>query len=307
MSSGYKQIDRNGKKITSKTGQDKLLHILYATTAGRMLLKPLVCPQFSKLAGKVLNTRLSRCLIRPFVSSNRINMNDFRNTSYSSYNDFFTRKIKPGARTICGTEQTLISPCDCYATAYPITSDRVFHVKNARYTVASLLRSRKLAAQFEGGYALILRLTVCDYHRYCYAVTGKQSKIYRIPGILHTVNPVAGDYFPIYKENAREYTVIRSPEFGDVVQMEVGALMVGKIVNHKQRCPVRRGEEKGYFEFGGSTIILLLRKDAVILRSDLLRHTADGYETQVRLGDALGEAAYRKPGTAVSEKDKLNS
>lgn len=290
MSGGYNQIDRNGKKITKKTRQDKLLHTLYTTTAGRMLLKPLVCPSLSKFAGKLLNSRLSRRLIQPFINSNQINMKDFQTTAYSSYNDFFTRKIKPEARTICGTETTLISPCDCYATAYPITDDRVFHIKHARYTVSSLLRSKKLAAKFQGGYALILRLTVCDYHRYCYAVTGNQSKLYRIPGILHTVNPIAGEYFPIYKENSREYTVIRSPQFGDVVQMEVGALMVGKIVNHKQCCPVRRGEEKGYFEFGGSTIILLLQRDAVALRSDLLRHTADGYETQIRLGDALGEA-----------------
>lgn len=283
-----KQIDINGNRSNADNAQDKLLRTLYTSAAGRLLLKPLVQPGISRLAGKFLSTKLSRLFIYPFIRTNKIDMNDFEKTVYSSYNDFFTRKIKSGARTISGGENTLISPCDCYASAYKITENRTFDVKHTEYTVRSLLKSRRLAERFQGGYALILRLTVCDYHRYVYAASGKQSKIYRIPGTLHTVNPIAGDYYPIYKENSREYTVIHSPQFGEVVQMEVGALMVGKIVNHKECCQVTRGEEKGYFEFGGSTIILLLEKDAVTLRPDLLQHTAEGYETQLRLGDALG-------------------
>lgn len=290
VSDKLKQIDINGNKKISQTSQDKLLRLMYSTAAGRILLKPLVCPAVSSLAGSLLNTRFSRLFIQRFINSAGINMQDFETKEYTSYNDFFTRKIRPGARTISGTERTLISPCDCYASAYEITSDSRFQVKHTTYTIASLLRSRKLAQRFQGGYALILRLTVCDYHRYCYAATGIRSKIYRIPGIFHTVNPVAGDYFPIYKENSREYTMIHSEPFGDVIQMEVGALMVGKIVNHKDSRAVKRGEEKGYFEFGGSTIILLLQKDAVNLRADLLEHTAAGYETQLQMGNALGTA-----------------
>lgn len=290
VSDKLKQIDINGNKKVSQTAQDKLLRLMYSTAAGRILLKPLVCPAVSSFAGALLNTGFSRLFIRRFIHSAGINMQDFEKKEYVSYNDFFTRKIRPGARTISGTEQTLISPCDCYASAYEITQDSLLHVKHTTYTIASLLRSRKLAQHFQGGYALILRLTVCDYHRYCYAATGTQSKSYRIPGIFHTVNPVAGDYFPIYKENSREYTVIHSEHFGEVLQMEVGALMVGKIVNHKETCPVKRGEEKGYFEFGGSTLILLLQKDAVNLRADLLKNTAAGYETQLQMGNPLGDA-----------------
>lgn len=283
-----KKIDIHGNKSDTDNAQDKLLRALYSSAAGRMLLKPLVQPFMSRLAGKFLSTRLSCILIPPFIRTNHIDMSDFEKKEYSSYNDFFTRKIRPGARKLSGDENTLACPCDCYASAYEITENRTFDVKHTEYTVRSLLKSQKLASRFEGGYALILRLTVCDYHRYAYAVSGKQSKLFQIPGTLHTVNPVAGDYYPIYKENAREYTVIRSPQFGEVVQMEVGALMVGKIVNHKQCCDVIRGEEKGYFEFGGSTVILLLKKDAVTLRPGLLEHTRSGYETQLRLGDPLG-------------------
>ena len=215
-------------------------------------------------------------------------MSDYEETSYRSYNDFFTRKIKKGSRPVSGSSSDLISPCDCYASAYEISEDQILTIKNAKYTVSSLLHSKRLAARYQGGYALILRLTVSDYHRYAYAATGRQSKNYRIPGVFHTVNPIAGEHFPIYKENSREYTVIHSSHLRDIVQMEVGALMVGKIVNHRESCPVLRGEEKGYFEFGGSTIVLLLEKNAVTLREDLLVNTLSGYETQLRLGNIIG-------------------
>lgn len=283
-----KYIDINGNKKHADSSQDKLLKLLYTTRTGRMLLRPLVTPAFSKLAGALLNTRFSCRLIEPFVRSNAIDMSDYEETGYRSYNDFFTRKIKPASRPVSGSSSDLISPCDCYASAYEISEDQILTIKNAKYTVSSLLHSKKLAARYQGGYALILRLTVSDYHRYAYAATGRQSKNYRIPGVFHTVNPIAGEHFPIYKENSREYTVIHSSHLGDIVQMEVGALMVGKIVNHKESCSVLRGEEKGYFEFGGSTIVLLLEKDAVTLREDLLVNTLSGYETQLRLGNIIG-------------------
>lgn len=288
-----KYIDINGNKKHADSGQDKLLKLLYTTRTGRMLLRPLVTPAFSKLAGALLNTRFSCRLIKPFVRSNAIDMDDYEETCYRSYNDFFTRKIKKGAREISGDSSDLISPCDCYASAYEISEDRILTVKNAEYTVSSLLHSKRLAARYQGGYALILRLTVSDYHRYAYAATGRQSKNYRIPGVFHTVNPIAGEHFPIYKENSREYTVIHTPHLGDILQMEVGALMVGKIVNHRESCTVLRGEEKGYFEFGGSTIVLLLEKDTVTLREDLLVNTLSGYETQLRLGNSIGRSNKR--------------
>lgn len=285
-----KQIDIYGNKTDIDSKQDKLLHFMYTTAIGRFLLKPLVSPFFSRMAGRFLNTRFSCRFIEPFIRSNSIDMTDFEERSFTSYNDFFTRRIKPGKREFPADDKILISPCDSFVTAYRITDRLSFNVKDTEYTVRSLLRSKKLAGRFQGGYALIFRLTVSDYHRYCYCASGTQSKNYSIAGTLHTVNPVANDCLPIYKENSREYTLLHSDQFGEVLQMEVGALMVGKIVNHKASCPVCRGEEKGYFEFGGSTIILLLQKDAVKLREDLLPNTEKGYETQVRLGDAIGSS-----------------
>ena len=281
-------IDLQGKKVSNITNQDKLLSFLYTNIFGRMLLKPLIQPQVSKLAGRYLSSAHSKWLIYKFIERNEINMDIYEECDYSSFNDFFTRKIKPDCRPVPEDLDVLISPCDCLATVYPIQENTTFSIKNTEYTLRSLLRSPRLAKRFRGGYAYVLRLTVEDYHRYLYSVSGKQSKNYHIDGTYHTVNPIANDYLPIYKENTREYTVIHSKEFGDVLQMEVGALLVGKISNHKQSTVVTRGEEKGFFEYGGSTIVVLTQKGRVTPRSDLLTNSKNGYETKVLQAHPLG-------------------
>lgn len=281
-------IDLQGKKVSNITNQDKLLSFLYTNIFGRMLLKPLIQPQVSKLAGRYLSSAHSKWLISKFIERNEINMDIYEECDYSSFNDFFTRKIKPDCRPVPEDLDVLISPCDCLATVYPIQENTTFSIKNTEYTLRSLLRSPRLAKRFRGGYAYILRLPVEDYHRYLYSVSGKQSKNYHIDGTFHTVNPIANDYLPIYKENTREYTVIHSKEFGDVLQMEVGALLVGKISNHKQSTVVTRGEEKGFFEYGGSTIVVLTQKGRVTPRSDLLTNSKNGYETKVLQAHPLG-------------------
>lgn len=281
-------IDLQGKKVCNITNQDKLLSFLYTNIFGRMLLKPLIQPQVSKLAGRYLSSAHSKWLIPKFIERNEIDMDIYEECDYSSFNDFFTRKIKPDCRPVPEDLDVLISPCDCLATVYPIQENTTFSIKNTEYTLRSLLRSPRLAKRFRGGYAYVLRLTVEDYHRYLYSVSGKQSKNYHIDGTFHTVNPIANDYLPIYKENTREYTVIRSKEFGDVLQMEVGALLVGKISNHKQSTVVTRGEEKGFFEYGGSTIVVLTQKGRVTPRSDLLTNSKNGYETKVLQAHPLG-------------------
>ena len=285
-------IDLQGKKVSNITNQDKLLSFLYTNIFGRMLLKPLIQPQVSKLVGRYLSSAHSKWLISKFIERNEINMDIYEDCDYSSFNDFFTRKIKPDCRPVPEDLDVLISPCDCLATVYPIQENTTFSIKNTEYTLRSLLRSPRLAKRFRGGYAYVLRLTVEDYHRYLYSVSGKQSKNYHIDGTFHTVNPIANDYLPIYKENTREYTVIRSKEFGDVLQMEVGALLVGKISNHKQSTVVTRGEEKGFFEYGGSTIVVLTQKGRVTPRSDLLTNSKNGYETKVLQAHPLGNLPH---------------
>lgn len=280
--------DRDGRIYEEENGQDRFLKKLYGTMAGQAGLKILTRPWVSKLGGLFLDSSFSKCLIPRFIKNNQIRMSQYEKKNYRSYNDFFTRKIREGKRTMPQDTAVLPSPCDGKVSVYPIGEKTSFLVKGTRYTVESLVRNRKIARHFQGGYAVVLRLTVDDYHRYCYFDDGVKSENRRIPGIYHTVNPIANDYAEIYKENTREFTMMKTKHFGDALQMEVGALMVGKIVNHHGAGMMKRGEEKGYFEFGGSTIILLLQAGKVEIRPELLLRTQEQCETKVRQGDALG-------------------
>ena len=285
-----KQVDRSGKVVESTGNQDRMLGLLYGNAFGRAVLRVLISPVVSKAAGCFLSSRLSVGLIHPFVRKNGIDLTQFEPARFRSYNEFFSRKIRAGLRPIDRKPSHLIAPCDSKLTVLPITPESRFLLKNTLYTLPDLLKNKALAASYAGGYAMIFRLTVDDYHRYCYVDDGEKEGNVRIPGVLHTVNPIANDVYPIYKENAREYSVLHSRHFGKVLMMEVGALLVGKIVNHHGAARVCRGQEKGYFEFGGSTVVLLLEKDKAVIDGDLLENSRRNIETVVRMGEKIGLA-----------------
>lgn len=282
---GY--IDFENKRHEDDGLQDRFLSRLYGSALGRMVIKIITVPIVSELGGGLLSHPFSKCAIKSFIKRNKIDMNEYIEKEYDSYNDFFMRSIKDGCRPFDKDENVLISPCDGRVSVYSISEDGIFNVKNAPYTVHTLLRDKKLAKKYEGGYCILIRLCVNDYHHFCYAADGRKSKNRRINGILHTVNPVASEYFPIYKENSREYTMLRTRELGDIIQMEVGALMVGKIVNLHEVAYVTKGQEKGHFEFGGSTVIILAEKDKVEIAGDYLKNTEDGYETLIKQGETI--------------------
>ncbi len=281
---------RDGKIQGSDSLQDKFLQTVYGSRAGRMMIHPFLCPAVSKLVGWILDQNVSAVLIRPFVKSNQIELKGCEKQTFDSWNDFFTRRLKKGERPFSLDEDVLVSPCDSKLTVYQIGENLRVPVKQTLYRVQDLLRDKKLAKRYEGGLLCVFRLSVEDYHRYMYIDDGCESSRRRIEGILHTVNPVANDVYPIYKENTREYSILKSQHFGSVLMMEVGAMMVGKIVNHKQKQSVRRGEEKGYFAFGGSTVILMFEKDKAVIDSDIVKNTELGYETKVRQGETIGQA-----------------
>lgn len=280
--------DRKGNIVERDSLQDRILEGLYGSAAGRILLRLLCRPAVSKLAGVFLDSRLSKALIPGFVRRHAIDMAQFEPREYESYNDFFTRKLAKGARVLDADPQALVSPCDSRVSVYPIDSGSSFSIKNTRYTVNSLLRSPRLAAEFMGGCVWVFRLCVEDYHRYIYVDDGRAGETVRIPGVLHTVNPAAGSRYPIYKENTREYCLFRSRRFGRMIQMEVGAMLVGKIRNHARGERVHLGWEKGRFEFGGSTVVLITRKGAAVPDADILKNSRLGLETKVRLGERVG-------------------
>lgn len=280
--------DRNGNLVPGDDGQDRLLEWMYGTRPGRLLVKLMIRPGVSRAAGWLLDRRVSALAVRPFIRKNHICMDDFEQRRFRSFNDFFTRRVLPGKRPVDDAPAHLIAPCDSKLTVYDIRPDSLFRVKGTEYTLEGLLQSKELAETFLGGTLLLFRLTVGDYHRYTYIDSGFVTGSTRIPGVFHTVNPAAASRCPIYRENTREYSLLESLRFGTVLQMEVGAAMVGRIVNAPGSRNVRRGEEKGRFEFGGSTVIVLLQKGRAILDADLLRNTAQDAETVVRLGERIG-------------------
>ncbi len=283
-----KYADRNGIRREDNSGQDRFLKALYTNVVGRAFLKILTCETVSKIGGALLNTGVSSLFVKSFVKKNNIDLSLYEKNKFDSYNDFFTRTIKAENRPVNMDENIFISPCDSKLTAFEINSDSYFNIKNTRYNVASLLRDKKLAKKYEGGIGLLFRLTVDDYHHYCYVDSGVKTSNRKIKGVLHTVNPIANDLYPIYKENSREYCMLRTENFGDVVCVEIGALMVGKITNLQGKGAVKKGAEKGYFEFGGSSVMVLVEKDKVVLDEDIVKNSADGYETIVKMGEGIG-------------------
>ncbi len=279
---------RNGEIIATNKKQNQTLEKLYGTVSGRIVLKALTAPFVSKTAGKYMDSPLSKPLIKSFIRNNNIDTSQYIMKNFSSYNEFFTRKIKPEKRPVDYNRKHLISPCDSKMTAYKIKRNSIFRIKNSLYRISDILKNEFLARRYDGGYCLIYRLEVDDYHRYCYIDDGMKTDNVFISGELHTVNPVALKKYNIYKRNCREYTVMHTDNFGDVVQIEVGAMMVGKICNHHGEYNFIKGEEKGMFKFGGSTIVQLFEKGRIRPDSDILRNTRDGFETVVRYGEKIG-------------------
>ncbi len=281
------------KEIEVKDHNQKSLSFLYETAIGRGILKILVYPWITKLYGKYNDSKLSTRKIKSFIKNNHIPMEEYEKQEYKSFNDFFTRKINLEYRNISRKEEDFISCCDNKLRVYPVNKDLIFKVKGSNYSVESILQDNLLAKKYEDGLCLVFRLCVDDYHRYIFFDDGEILKTSKIPGKFHTVNPIAYENFQVFRENNRELTVLETKNFGTVTQVEVGALMVGKIVNH----PVKkftRGEEKGYFKFGGSTIILFLEKDKLEIDPLILEYSSRGIETKLQMGEVIGKKTKTK-------------
>lgn len=273
-----------------------MLKFLYTTVAGRFILKGLTNPAISNACGKFLDSRASRFLIPIFVKSNKINLSEYYADDFECFNDCFTRKVREACRPVDMDENALIAPCDGLLTVYPIQGGTVLPVKQSGYSIRRLLRSGKLAERYRDGICLVYRLCVDNYHRYCYLDDGIKGDNHFIPGRLHTVRPIALLNRPVFTENCREYTLMKTANFGVVLQMEVGALLVGKICNNHGEYGFSRGEEKGYFKYGGSTIIVLLEKDKALIDETILNSSLFGEEYPVRMGQKIGIKAHPTDG-----------
>ena len=265
-----KIVDRKTNTLIEKEA-NKAVRFLYNNVVGRVILKPLTLPLCTKASAIYMNSKFSKILIKEDKKK------------YTSYNNYFTRYYE---QKVDQDKDHFISPCDAKLTVYKLTKNSTFKIKDSIYEVKDLIL--KDISSYHNGYVLIFRLETTDYHRYCYIDSGTKEKNTYIKGIFHTVQPIS-DKYKIYKRNAREYTILHTDNLGDVIQIEVGALMVGKIKNLHQEYKFYKGEEKGYFEYGGSTIVLIVKKDIIKIDDDILENSSKDIETIVSYGEKIGK------------------
>ena len=266
------------------------LERLYNTWYGRVLSKFILLPVFSTIATSGDRKKSSKNKIAPFVLRYGIDMNDFEDREYESFSDFFTRRIKPGKRPVDKAPEAVISPADSKVLCYDIGDDLKFDVKGSTYTPAEITGNNIDLKGFAGGKVLVFRLSMDDYHHYCHIDSGKISDSYEIKGKLHTVSSISSKY-KIYKENHRIVNIIDTDHFGRIIYIEVGALLVGRIRNNSLTS-FEKGDEKGFFEQGGSTIVIFFKKDKIKVDPDIAEMRGNGIETKVRMGVRIGESLH---------------
>lgn len=266
----------------------KIIIFLYNTYFGRMLLKFIITKiWFTKLTGTIIKSKLSKFKIKSFIKNNNIDISQYIDKKYISFDDFFIRKIKEEKREFNNQEKDLISACDAKLCASQIDENLCLKVKNSKYTISELLQDDTLAQEYAKGTCLVFRLTKDDYHHYYNFDDGKVLKSKKINGILHTVMPISSKKYKAYSENYREYDILKTTNFDKVIYMEVGALMIGKI-NNDDKKTFKRHDHKGYFSFGASTIILLFKENQIKINEDIIKENEKGIEVRVKLGSIIG-------------------
>lgn len=281
----------SGQIKTEKVAGEKWLVWLYYNPIGEATLWALAKRKLlSTIYGNMMDCTYSAKKIHPFIEDFDIDMSVAQEQEFKNFNDFFTRKLKDDARPINSSTKIVVSPADGKILAYADISNSDFIIKGFRFNVSSFLDNPDLAQKYHDGALIIIRLAPVDYHRFHFPVNGSVSPNKKIEGDYYSVNPFAlRKKAEIFFLNKREYTILSNPLFGDVIMAEVGATMVGSIEQTFKGSSVNKGEEKGYFKFGGSTVVLLFEKSKIRIDEDLLINTSKGYETTVKMGERIGE------------------
>ena len=281
---------QSGLLKTEKVAGEKWLVWLYNNPVGEATLWALAKRKVvSSVYGNGMDRPSSTKKIQPFIEEFDIDMSTVQKQEFNSFNDFFTRKLKNNARPVDTNSTVAVSPADGKILAYANISNSDFIIKGTRFDIFSFLNNARLAQNYLDGTLVIIRLAPFDYHRFHFPINGSVSPVTRIDGDYYSVNPLAlRKMTEIFCLNKRESTIISNPLFGDVVMTEVGATMVGSIVQTYTGNFVKKGEEKGYFKFGGSTVVLLFEKNKIRIDEDLLINTLKGYETVIKEGERIG-------------------
>jgi phosphatidylserine decarboxylase len=289
-------------KVESIYGE-RWLRFAYENPAGRLALWLIVRRRFfSSWYGWKMNLAASGLQVLPFIAKYNIDVEDFAKSAfdYKTFNEFFYRALKPEARPIFPGAGVAVFPADGRHLAFPeVDAADGFYVKGAKFTLAELLgedgppaAEQILSRRFAGGAMLISRLCPVDYHRFHFPVDGTPADSRPIGGWLYSVHPIALRRSVRYLvRNKREITVIDSLAFGSVAMVEVGATNVGAIrQSFVPGRPAAKGDEKGFFAFGGSCVITLFERGRIRFDADIVAQSAQHVETYARMGDRLGAA-----------------
>ena len=247
---------------------------------------------FSRLYGWFFHQPFSRRQIDRFILQNRIDMSEVvvPDGGFQTFNDFFIRRLKPGARPVAKDPGVLVAPADSRLKVLQLRNDTILQIKGVTLTLPQLLHNTSIPENFTDGLCLQYRLAPSDYHRFGYTEDGVQSPVRVVNGRLYSVSPLALRHMPaIWGRNHRHWCIIETRSMGPVLHIEVGATGVGSIVQrrlHGGYCV--RGEEKGYFQMGGSTVLIILQPDRVKIDNDILRYSRKDIETLVRYGEPVG-------------------
>lgn len=291
-----KIYNRSSKKYdTENVAGGNYIKWCYESPLGKGFTELLIKKKlFSKAYGRYCDTNLSKKKISNFINDFDIDMSICKNdlNEFRNFNDFFIRELNADARPIDMDTDKLISPGDGRLFAYTdISINDLVQVKDITYSLAELIQDNDIANEYEGGVCLILRLCPTDYHRFHFVDYGICEKTNFIPGNYYSVNPTALERVAkLYCQNKREWCLFHSENFGDIIHVEVGATCVGSIIqNYKENTPISKGDEKGYFKFGGSTTILFFKPNTIIVDEDILIQSSLGFETKVNMGETIGK------------------
>ena len=264
------------------------VNFLYGTFIGRSLLKTIMVLHLDRIAVWFLRSRFSKTLNNSYIKRNNISVTNDEIVSFCSFRDLFARTRQNNS--IDMTAEHLVSPCDSWLSIFKTNEESRFAIKDSSYSLKDFLQDEDLAKNYVGGDCLIFRLCASDYHHYCYIDNGYQRENHFIEGTLHSVQPIACEKFPVYVKNRRSWCLLETENFGNVIQCEIGALIVGGIANEKENASFFKGEEKGHFELAGSTIVLLFEEGKIALKEELLAKLSGGSEVKVTLGEWIGNA-----------------
>ena len=294
----FKKIEyierKTGEIKVEKVPGEKYLKFLYYNPLGELPLNLVVKKKFlTEYYGKKMDKPESVKKIPSFIEQADINIAEAKKRveEFKSFNDFFYRELKEGARTVDYRENVLASPADGKILAFEnLDIEKEFYIKGDKFTLEEFFADKKLANKYKNGVFMIIRLAPIDYHRFHFPADGEISESKLIDGVYYSVSTYAiKKNFRILCENKREYSILKTKKFGDIAMFEVGATMVGGIKqSYKSNSYVKKGEEKGYFYFGGSTCVLVFERGKVKIDEDLLENTKKGIETKVYMGEKIG-------------------